>query len=144
MIAERSAGERYLSAYMSNRIGESFAARISGVSRAGLFVTLDDSGADGLIPISRLGDERFYADENNMYMTGGTTGMTFRIGESVEVELEEATPLQGGLLFSLLEGGTHGNTPRRGPKKRGAFRRPPPKGHRPANRAGGRRGRRSR
>ena len=67
MIAERSAGERYLAARLADQIGKSFAARISGVSRAGLFVMLDDSGADGLIPISRLGDKRFYADENNMY-----------------------------------------------------------------------------
>jgi ribonuclease R len=129
MLAERSAGERYLSAYMSDRIGDSFSARISGVSRAGLFVTLDDSGADGLIPISRLGDERFYADENNMFMTGGTTGTVFRIGEAVEVELEEATPLQGGLLFSLLEGGTYGGKPKRPQQRRGPFRRPGPKAH---------------
>jgi ribonuclease R len=132
MLAERSAGERYLSAHMSRQIGESFSARISGVSRAGLFVTLDDSGADGLIPISQLGDERFYADESNMFMTGGTSGISFRIGESVEVELEEATPLKGGLLFSLVDGGTYGGKQKRGPKKRGAFRRPPR--HRPRGR----------
>ncbi|MDA8726376.1 ribonuclease R, partial [Alphaproteobacteria bacterium] len=132
MLAERSAGERYLSAHMSRQIGESFSARISGVSRAGLFVTLDDSGADGLIPISQLGDERFYADESNMFMTGGTSGISFRIGESVEVELEEATPLKGGLLFSLVDGGTYGGKQKRAPKKRGAFRRPPR--HRPRGR----------
>lgn len=132
MLAERSAGERYLSAHMSSQIGESFSARISGVSRAGLFVTLDDSGADGLIPISQLGDERFYADESNMFMTGGTSGISFRIGESVEVKLEEATPLKGGLLFSLVDGGTYGGKQKRGPKKRGAFRRPPR--HRPRGR----------
>jgi ribonuclease R len=132
MLAERSASERYLSAHMSRQIGDSFSARISGVSRAGLFVTLDDSGADGLIPISQLGDERFYADESNMFMTGGTSGISFRIGESVEVELEEATPLKGGLLFSLVDGGTYGGKQKRGPKKRGAFRRPPR--HRPRGR----------
>ena len=139
MMAERSAGERYLAAHMADQIGKSFSARISGVSRAGLFVTLDDSGADGLIPISRLGDERFYADENNMFMTGGTTGMIFRIGESVEVELEEATPLKGGLLFSLLDGGTYGGKAVKGRKhtsrRNGPFRR---SGSKP------RRGRRSR
>ena len=140
MLAERSAGERYLSAHMSSQIGQSFAGRISGVSRAGLFVTLDDSGADGLIPISRLGDERFYADENNMFMTGGTSGVSFRIGESVEVELEEATPLKGGLLFSLVDGGTYGDKSAKGPRRRGAFRRSGPK--RPTARRS--RGRRSR
>ena len=107
MLAERSAGERYMAAHMSKHIGDSFSGRIAGVSRAGLFVALDESGAEGLIPISRLGEERFFADENNMYLTGGTTGLTFRLGEAVEVELLEAAPMRGGLLFSLREGGTY-------------------------------------
>ena len=123
MIAERSAGERYMAAHMSKHIGDSFTARIAGVSRAGLFVALDDSGAEGLIPISRLGEERFFADENNMYLTGRTTGLTFRLGEAVEVELVEATPLRGGLLFSLLDGGTYdANAKRAAGKRRGAPR----------------------
>ena len=123
MIAERSAGERYMAAHMSKHIGDSFTARIAGVSRAGLFVSLDDSGAEGLIPISRLGAERFFADENNMYLTGGTTGLTFRLGEAVEVELVEATPLRGGLLFSLLDGGTYDTKAKRAVgRRRGPLR----------------------
>jgi ribonuclease R len=106
MLAERKASDRYLSAYMSKQIGDSFTGRISGISRAGLFVKLDHSGADGLIPISRLGDERFYTDDDNLMLTGGTTGLTFRIGQEIEVKLEEATPIQGGLLFSLEQGGS--------------------------------------
>ena len=143
MLAERSAGERYMAAHMSGRIGESFTARISGVSRAGLFVALDETGAEGIIPISRLGEERFFADENNMYLTGGTTGLTFRIGETVEVELEEATPMQGGLLFSLLDGGTYDSKAkraagrRRGPPRRNSR----PTGRRPSRRSTGRRSR---
>ena len=118
MLAERSAGERYMSAHMKKHIGDSFTARVAGVSRAGLFVSLDDNGAEGLIPISQLGAERFFADENNMYLTGGTTGLTFRLGESVEVELVEATPLRGGLLFSLLDGGTYDAKAKRAVGKR--------------------------
>ena len=136
MLAERSAGDRYMAAHMSKQIGDSFTARIAGVSRAGLFVSLDDSGAEGLIPISQLGAERFFADENNMYLTGGTTGLTFRLGEAVEVELVEATPLRGGLLFSLLDGGTYDAKAKRGVGKR----RGPPRGRH----TGKGRGRRSR
>ncbi|MBT5518445.1 MAG: ribonuclease R [Rhodobiaceae bacterium] len=119
MVAERSANERYMSAHMATQIGDAFSARISGVSRAGLFVALMDTGAEGLIPISRLGEERFFADDSNMFMTGGTTGLTFRIGQTVEVELVEATPIQGGLLFALLEGGTQEDIPKH---KRGSGR----------------------
>ena len=101
MIAERMAADRYLSAFMSDQIGECFNGQISGVSRAGLFVKLDDTGADGLVPISRLGAERFFVDDDKLSLVGGTTGTVFRIGQPVEIRLMEATPLQGGLLFSL-------------------------------------------
>ena len=124
MLAERKASDRYLAAYMSKQIGDSFTGRISGVSRAGLFVKLDDSGADGLIPISRLGDERFYADEDNLMLSGGTTGLTFRIGQEIEVKLEEATPIQGGLLFSLEEGGAYETHKRQRRANHASKRRP--------------------
>jgi ribonuclease R len=101
MIAERTAADRYLSAFMSDQIGECFNGQISGVSRAGLFVKLDGTGADGLVPISRLGAERFFVDDDKLSLVGGTTGTVFRIGQPVEIRLMEATPLQGGLLFSL-------------------------------------------
>ena len=106
MLAERTAADRYLSAYMAKRQGEQFTGRISGLSRAGLFVKLDDSGADGLVPMAQLGAERFFVDDDKMSLTGGTTGLTFRLGNEVEICLEEAMPIQGGLLFSLVDGGT--------------------------------------
>ena len=105
MLAERSATDRYVAAFMAGQVGDSFTARVSGVSRAGLFVELDETGASGLIPISRLGHERFYADDDKLTLSGDTTGLTFRIGEEVQVQLEEAAPFKGQLLFSLLDGG---------------------------------------
>ena len=119
MIAERAAADRYLSAFMSNQIGECFNGQISGVSRAGLFVKLDVTGADGLVPISRLGAERFFVDDDKLSLVGGTTGTVFRIGQPVEIRLMEATPLQGGLLFSLEDYASFPNSKgrkiRRGP-----------------------------
>ena len=119
MIAERTATDRYLSAFMSDKIGECFKGQISGVSRAGLFIKLDDTGADGLVPISRLGAERFFVDDDKLSLIGGTTGTVFRIGQLVEIRLMEATPLQGGLLFSLEDYAsfpdTKGRKIRRGP-----------------------------
>ena len=123
MIAERTAADRYLSAFMSDQIGECFRGQISGVSRAGLFVKLDDTGADGLVPISRLGAERFFVDDDKLSLVGGTTGTVFRIGQPVEIRLMEATPLQGGLLFSLEDYASFPNAKgrkiRRGPATSG-------------------------
>ena len=137
MIAERTAADRYLSAYMSDRIGDRFAGQISGVSRAGLFIKLNETGADGLVPISRLGAERFFVDDDKLSLVGGTTGTVFRIGQPVEVSLVEATPLQGGLLFSLEDYASFpsvkGRRVRRGPKtsRRPTGRKARPMGRRP-------------
>lgn len=105
MMAERAANERYLSAFMSKRVGETFDGMITGLSRAGLFIRLHETGAEGLAPISRLGGERFVVDDDGYTMTGLASGLTFKLGEAVEVTLEETIPVKGGLLFSLEAGG---------------------------------------
>jgi ribonuclease R len=65
-------------------------------------VSLVESGADGLIPISSLGDEFFRHDAARHALIGGR--QVYRLGERVEVKLEEAAPLTGGLRFSIVKG----------------------------------------
>ena len=89
MIAERSAGERYMAAHMSKHIGDSFTARIAGVSRAGLFVALDDSGAEGLIPISRLGEERF--QQRNLSLTAQARSAEVELTMTVALSLRQGS-----------------------------------------------------
>ncbi len=101
MLAERQATERYLSAFMVERIGQEFVSRVSGLSRAGLFVRLDEYGAEGLIPISHLGADYYRLSDNGFEMVGERTGETFHLGQALTVKLEEAVPLKGGLRFSL-------------------------------------------
>jgi ribonuclease R len=115
MLAERSAKERYLSAFMSTRIGNEFAGHITGVTKSGLFIRLDDTGAEGFSPMSYLGRERFFANEDGMSLTGGTTGKTYRIGQAISVRLLETNPIAGGMLMEpVLEGEAEGTTQRRG------------------------------
>ena len=103
ILAERSAKERYLSLYMSDKIGENFKGRISGITRAGLFIKLDITGADGFIPISHLGAERFFLNKDKTKLTGHRTKKQFTLGVNLEVKLVEAKPMTGGLLFSLIQ-----------------------------------------
>ncbi|MGC6511307.1 MAG: ribonuclease R [Parvibaculales bacterium] len=119
MLAERSAKDRYLSAFLAERVEELFDGTISGISSAGLFVKLSHTGADGLLPASRLGSERFYKDEDGLTLTGGTTGLTFKVGQSLRVRLVKAEPIKGGLLFSLAEGGSYEKDSRPAPARRG-------------------------
>ncbi|PWC45936.1 ribonuclease R [Azospirillum sp. TSA6c] len=101
--AERDAVDRYTAAFLADRIGERFSGRISGVSRFGLFVRLDESGADGLVPASSLPDDRYDHDEAAHALVGQRTGRTYRLGSPVKVVLVEADPVSGSTLFRLAD-----------------------------------------
>ncbi len=102
MMAERDTTDRYLAAYLADRIGAEFEGRVAGVARFGLFVKLDETGADGLIPISSLGREYFAHDAASQTLTGERTRRVIGLGARVTVRLAEAAPITGGLLFELL------------------------------------------
>jgi ribonuclease R len=101
-LAERDAVDRYLAAYMADKVGAEFAARISGVTRFGLFVTIVENGANGLIPVSTLPDDYWMHDEAAQTLTGRRIGLSFRLAQDVEVRLAEASPVTGGLVFHIL------------------------------------------
>jgi ribonuclease R len=102
MAAERDAMDRYVAAFLADRVGASFNGRITGVTRFGLFVKLDETGADGLVPVSKLGGEYFVHDDRTHSLVGERSGVRWPLGMPVEVRLAEATPLTGGLLFEML------------------------------------------
>jgi ribonuclease R len=112
MAAERDSTDRYIAAFMSDRVGAEFAGKVSGVTRFGLFVRLAETGADGLVPVRALGREFFHHDERAHALVGESSGLTYRLGDKVRVRLEEATPLTGGLRFELVEGGKPGSPTR--------------------------------
>ncbi len=102
MAAERDAIDRYVAAFLEDKVGATFDGRITGVTRFGLFVRLNDTGADGLIPVSTLGDEYFIHDDHLHALVGERTGARWRLGRQVSVKLREATPITGGLLLEML------------------------------------------
>jgi ribonuclease R len=105
MKAERETADRLIAHFLADRIGASFQGRISGVTRAGLFVKLADTGADGLIPIRTLGAEYFNYDETRHALVGSRSGAMHRLGDVVDVRLVEAAPVAGALRFELLSEG---------------------------------------
>ncbi|WP_293572951.1 ribonuclease R [Phaeobacter sp.] len=102
MMAERDTTDRYLAAYLSERVGNEFEGRISGVARFGCFVKLDDTGADGLVPVRSIGREFFHFDAESGTLMGADTGLTLAVGQRVTVRLAQATPVTGGLELELL------------------------------------------
>jgi ribonuclease R len=103
MAAERDTTDRYLASFLADRVGNEFRGRISGIARFGVFVKLDETGADGLIPIRTLGREFFHYDADSQTLMGSETGLTIGLGQRVLVRLAEAVPVTGGLMLELLE-----------------------------------------
>ena len=103
MAAERESNDRYLAAFLADQVGEVFEGRVSGVARFGLFVTLEPSGADGIIPISTLYDDFYVYDQDHHTLSGRKTGRTYRLADKVAVRLREADPLTGSLRLELID-----------------------------------------
>ncbi len=114
--AEREAMDRYMALYLSERTGTRMKGRITGVTRFGLFVRLQGLGADGLVPMGLLGDERFHHDERRHCLDGARSGRSYTLGDDVEVEIRDADAITGSLTLAIT---------RHWPLKRA--KRPPPR-----------------
>lgn len=102
MAAERDSADRYVASYLADRVGAIFKGRVAGVTRFGLFIKLDETGADGIVPMKSLDDDFYHHDENGHALIGERNGGAYRLGQKVSVKLVEAAPLTGGLRFELL------------------------------------------
>lgn len=140
MAAERDSTDRYMASYLAERIGDEFIGRISGVTRFGLFVSLEPSGGDGLIPISAIGDDYYALDAENHRLVGERWGQEFKLGDKVDVRLAEANRFTGGLKLELIteagQAGGRRNAPRR---SKPGKRQPARGGGKSGGRPGGRR-----
>jgi ribonuclease R len=103
VAAERGAMDRYVAAFMAGHVGAVFPGRVNGVTRFGLFATLEGTGADGLIPVRSLGQEFFRHDEGRQVLIGERTGETFGLGDRLQIKLIEADTATGGLLFEIVD-----------------------------------------
>ncbi len=131
MKAERETVDRLIAHFLADRVGAKFDGHISGVTRAGLFVELDETGADGLIPARYIGDEYFRFNEANRAFVGASA--TYRLGDPVTVELVEAAPVAGALRFKLVReehAAASRGTRHKPRRRRAAARRTEHRGHR--------------
>ena len=97
--------DRYLAAYLADRVGATFAARISGIHPFGLFVTLNETGASGFVPMKALPQDHWLVEEGNRRIMGRHSRQVLSLGDEVEARLREANAATGSLVFELLLGG---------------------------------------
>ncbi|PVB63763.1 ribonuclease R [Labrenzia sp. 011] len=128
MLAERDTIDRLIALWMSDQIGATFQGRVAGVVKSGLFVRLQDTGADGFVPASTIGADYYRYDEGSHALIGDKTGETYQLGDQVEVRLVDAAPFAGSLTFEMVSHGRiDGKQIRKAAPK---ARRGPPKGGR--------------
>ncbi len=101
--AERSATDRFVASFLADKVGTIFAGRINGVTRFGLFVTLEDSGADGLVPIRSLPDDYYVHDEAHHVLRGRRSKRTYQLGQVLEVMLMEADAISGSMIMEVFD-----------------------------------------
>lgn len=118
MLAERDVMDRFTAQYLMNQIGQDFPGRISGVTHFGLFVTLDESGADGIVPMRQLPRDYYIHDEKRHALVGKETGRVYRLSDPVLVRLLEADPMRGSTVFEMAEGTGYEGAPPRNRKEK--------------------------
>lgn len=111
MEAERSAVDRFTASYLETRTAHEFTGRISGVTNFGLFIRLDENGADGLLPIKALPGDYYEHVEKAHALIGRRTGKIFRLCAPIRVVIRQADRLTGSCLLDLADGVTHADIP---------------------------------
>ncbi|MEM7172284.1 MAG: ribonuclease R [Pseudomonadota bacterium] len=124
IAAERQAVDRFTAAFLADRVGAAMPGRISGITRFGLFIALEESGGEGLIPLRALTDDYYDHDRSSHSLTGRRWGRSFRLGDRVSVKIEEVEPLTGSVILSLIDSGQeNGGRENSGQEKSGQARR---------------------
>lgn len=119
IMAEREATDRFIALYLEEKVDTVFTARVSGVARFGLFVQLDETGADGIVPFSSLPRDYYELDEAKQALVGQRKGLTYTLAQPVKVRLVEANPLTSAMSFAILEeGGGEDKKPSPRPKNK--------------------------
>ena len=102
--ASRASQKIKMAELFSDHVGERFSGVISGCASFGVFVTLDDTCAEGLVPIRSLGGEWFSYDEARMTLTGEESGEVWGLGRRVAVEVTGTNVARGRIDLALVRG----------------------------------------
>ena len=101
--AERASVKYKQVEYMLDKVGEEFDGIISGVSKWGLFVVLDEAKAEGLVPLSELGDDFYILDDENYRVIGRKYGNTFNLGDSLRIIIKKIDLKKKQMDFGLVD-----------------------------------------
>ncbi len=100
--AERASIKYKMVEYMQDKITEQFEGVISGVTDWGVYVELDETKIEGMVPLREMSDDFYAFDGENFEVVGQTSGRKFRLGDCVRIEIKRADLLRKQLDFKML------------------------------------------
>jgi ribonuclease R len=103
MEAEREVVDLKKAQFMADKVGEEFAAVVSGVQPFGFFVELKDYFVEGLVHISSLGDDFYQFEEDRQRLVGTHRRRVFQIGDEIRVRLVKVSLERREIDFELVE-----------------------------------------
>lgn len=109
--AEREVVDRFVISFMASAIHDEFQVTIVGVNNFGLFVEVDQMGAQGFIPKGSLNGDYFIFDQDNHRLVGRRTRISYQLGQPLKARLIQADPLTSSMNFEIISG-DGGNRPR--------------------------------
>lgn len=99
--AARTSQKVKMAELYAGRIGERYSGVVVGCERFGLFIMLNDTCAEGVLPARALGDEWFYYDDERMRLVGESTGKIWHVGQRVAVSVSDVDIPKGRVDFIL-------------------------------------------
>lgn len=100
--AERASVKFKQAEYLSDKIGQVFGGTISGVSKWGLYVMLDESKCEGLVPMKEINDDVYELDEDNFRLVGKTKSRIYQLGQPVRVKIASVNLFKKQMNFLLM------------------------------------------
>lgn len=101
--AERASIKYKSVEFMGYRLGEVFTGKISGVTEWGLYVEVDETHCEGMIPVRDLDDDFYEFDEKNYYLIGRRTKKKYQLGDPITIQVARADLIKKQLDFALVD-----------------------------------------
>jgi len=101
--AERASVKYKQAEFMMDKVGQEFYGLISGVTKWGLFVMLEESHCEGLVALHSLKDDYYALDQENYQLIGTRNKKVYRLGDRVLVKVTKVDLAKKMLDYEMID-----------------------------------------
>jgi ribonuclease R len=98
--AEWEVKDRLTVRFYQEFVGNKFKARITTLTKFGMFLAVDDGAAEGMMPYRFMSDDHYFYNEQKNSLTGKRSKKVIKVGHHMMVKLIEADPITGRMTFA--------------------------------------------